>query len=218
MLQVKKQNLKIPKQLKLLIDKGENDCLDFKKEITSINKIAKTIVSFANHKGGIILVGVNDDKTIHGVNVDEEKHMLEQAAGFFCKPAVLIETREHLIGKKTILEVFISKGEQKPYYAKGEDEKWWAYIRVKDQSLLASKVVIEVLKRASKNEQTLIQYSEKEQALLDYLNKNDRITIKEYCQLLNISRRKATIIFVNLISIGMLKIHSTEKVDFYTLN
>ncbi len=31
--------------------KGENDMLDFKQTVSSPNKIAKTMVSFANHKG-----------------------------------------------------------------------------------------------------------------------------------------------------------------------
>jgi len=214
----KDQAIKIPKRLRELIDGGENEMLDFKKEITSTHKIAKTIVSFANHKGGIILVGVNDDKTIYGINSEEEKHMLTTAADFFCKPAVPLDIKEHPVGKKTILEAIIPKGLEKPYFAKGEDEKWWAYIRVKDQSLLASKVVLDVLRRENNEEQTLIKYSSKEQALLDYLGKNERITLKEYCKLLNISRRRAQTILVNLISIGMVRVHTTEKADFYTLS
>lgn len=208
----------IPRKLQLLIDEGENEKLDFKKEITSANKIAKTIVSFSNHRGGIILVGVNDDKTLQGVNAEEEKHMLTLAAGFYCKPEVSLEIREHPYGKKTIIEAIIPKGNEKPYYAKGEDEKWWVYIRVKDQSLLASKVMIDVLKREHNHQQTLIKYSSKETALLDYLNKNERITMKEFCKLLNISRRRAQTILVNLISIGIIRIFSTEKEDFYTLS
>jgi|SRR6185436_14140216 len=216
--QTKEKKRNIPKRLQLLIDGGENETLDFKKEITSTNKIAKTIVSFANHKGGIILVGVNDDKTIYGINAEEEKHMLTTAADFFCRPVVPLEIKEHPLGKKTILEIIIPKGKEKPYFAKGEDEKWWAYIRVKDQSLLASKVVLDVLRRENNEEQTLIKYSSKEQALLDYLGKNERITLKEYCKLLNISRRRAQTILVNLISIGMIRVHATEKADFYTLS
>ncbi|MEO5572407.1 MAG: ATP-binding protein [Bacteroidia bacterium] len=216
--QVKEKKRILPRHLRELIDGGENEVLDFKKEITSTTKIAKTIVSFANHKGGIILVGVNDDKTIYGINSEEEKHMLTTAADFFCKPTLSLEIKEHVLGKKTILEAVIPKGTEQPYFAKGEDEKWWAYIRVKDQSLLASKVVLDVLRRANNEEQTLIKYSSKEQALLDYLNKNERITLKEYCKLLNISRRSAQTILVNLISIGMIKVHTTEKADFYTLS
>jgi predicted HTH transcriptional regulator len=220
MIAIKKKNkpAKIPKHLQLLIEGGENETLDFKKQITSVNKIAKTMVSFANHKGGILLIGVNDDKTLYGINAEEEKHMLITAADFYCKPAIPLDIKEHPLGKKTILEIVIPKGKDKPYFAKGEDEKWWAYIRVKDQSLLASKVVLDVLRRENNEEQTLIKYSSKEQALLDYLGKNDRITLKEYCKLLNISRKRAQTILVNLISIGMVRVHTTEKADFYTLS
>ena len=218
LVQAKNKSRKLPVRLQLLIDGGENEMLDFKKEITSTHKIAKTIVSFANHKGGILLIGVNDDKTLYGINAEEEKHMAVTAADFFCKPAVPLEIIEHPLGKKTILEIVIPKGKEKPYFAKGEDEKWWAYIRVKDQSLLASKVVLDVLRRESNEKQTLIKYSSKEQALLDYLGKNERITLKEYCKLLNISRKRAQTILVNLISIGMVRVHTTEKADFYTLS
>lgn len=218
MLTPKEKVRMVPKRLQHLIDEGENEKLDFKKEISSAKKIAKTLVSFANHKGGTILVGINDDKTLHGVHAEEEKHMLTLAAELYCKPALQIEIKEHAFGKKTILEAVIPKGEEKPYFAKGEDEKWWAYIRVKDQSLLASKVMVDVLKRKQTSHQTLIKYSSHEQALLDYLTKNERITLKEYCRLVNISRRRAQTILVNLISIGMLRVLSTEKEDFYTLS
>ena len=197
---------------------GEGETLDFKKEITSKSKIAKTMVSFANHKGGTLLIGVNDNGTLHGVASEEERFMLEEAAGFFCRPVIPLTIREWLIKGKIILEVKIPEGELKPYYAKGDDEKWWVYIRVKDQSLLASKVVVEVLKQNRKESHTLIEYGSKEQALFDYLRKNDRITLKEYVRLLNISRQRATRILVKLISIGAIRVHSTEKTDFYTLS
>jgi predicted HTH transcriptional regulator len=89
---------------------------------------------------------------------------------------------------------------------------------VKDQSLLASKVVLDVLKREGNDESTVIQYSSKEQALLDYLSANHKITIAQYCKLINISRRRATQILVNLISIGVIRAHNTEKTEFYTLS
>ena len=59
-----------------LIAKGESDILDFKKTISSANKIAKTMSSFANHKGGTLLIGVNDNGTISGVRSEDEKYML----------------------------------------------------------------------------------------------------------------------------------------------
>ena len=41
--------------------------------------------------------------------------------------------------------------------------KWWVHIRVKDQSLLASKVVVDVLRKQSSEEYNQIEYSSKEQ-------------------------------------------------------
>ncbi len=213
-----KPAVRIPRYLEAFLLRGEDETLDFKKEVTSVNKIAKTMVSFANHKGGTILVGVNDNKTISGIKTDEEKYMLEEAAAFFCKPEIVLDFTEWNVGGKIILEAKVPAGENKPYYAKGEDEKWWVHIRVKDQSLLASKVVVDVLKRSHPENTTLIKYSSKEKELLDYLNTNQRITMKQYCKLLNISRWRATKILVDLVSVGVIRMHCTEKEDFYTLS
>lgn len=73
--------------LKRLILEGESVTLDFKKTITSCEKIAKTMVSFANNRGGKLLIGVADDGTIKGVkSEDEERYMITKAAQFYCRP------------------------------------------------------------------------------------------------------------------------------------
>ncbi|MDZ4757868.1 MAG: putative DNA binding domain-containing protein [Bacteroidota bacterium] len=209
--------MSVPKYIFQLILGGESEILDFKKTITSVSKIAKTMVSFANHKGGKLLVGVNDNGSISGIRSDEEKYMLDMAAGFFCKPAIDITIEEWEFEGKTILEVAIPKGEHRPYAAKDEDGKWWVYIRVKDESLLASKVMVEVLRKQNSNDGVKINYSSKEKALLDFLTSHDRITIKELCQMLNIARWRAQRMLVNLVSIGVIRVHNTEKIEFYTL-
>jgi predicted HTH transcriptional regulator len=116
-----------------------------------------------------------------------------------------------------VLEAIVPNGEDKPYYAKDENEKWWAYVRVRDQSILASKIVLDVMRKNLAAENTLIEYSSKEQALFQYLKENHRITLKQYCKLLNISRWRAQRILVNLISAGIIRIHDIEKEEFYTL-
>ncbi len=201
-----------------LIEKGESEILDFKKTISSASKIAKTLSAFANHKGGRLLIGVNDNKTISGVKSEDEKYMLDMAAHFYCKPEIDIEIIEWEMGKKVVIEAIIPQGKDKPYYAKDDEGKWWAYIRVKDQSLLASKVVVDVLRRSSSSQGTLIKYTHHEEALLKYLEKNDHILLKEVCKLLNISRWRAQKMLVNLVSTGILRSHTTEKTEFYTLS
>ncbi len=200
-----------------LILEGEGVTLDFKKTITSCEKIAKTMVSFANNKGGRLLVGVSDDGTINGVkSEDEENYMLTKAAHFFCKPALEPIFQEIYIDDKIILVVEIKKSEMKPHYALGDDKKWWVYIRVNDKSVLASKVVVEVLKRENNDQGVFLEYTSKEKALLEYLEENQRITSREYSHMLNLSSRRSQRILVNLVLSGVIRLHTTEKEEYYT--
>lgn len=191
--------------------------LDYKQEISSANKIAKTMVSFANHKGGTLLVGVRDNRSIAGIRTEDEKYMLDLAASFYCKPEITLEILEHDIGGKVVLECIVPEGDNKPYSAKGEDGKWWVYIRNKDKSLLASKIVVDVLRRQASNKGTLIKYGKNEEMLLKYLAENERITLNEFKKKINISRWRASKILVNLISAGVIRNHTHEKTEFYTL-
>jgi predicted HTH transcriptional regulator len=204
-------------QIKQMIWEGESVNLDFKKTITSCNKIAKTMVSFANNKGGKLFIGVADDGSIKGVkSEDEERYMIEKAATFFVKPMLEPFFEEVYIDDKIIVVVDIPESDIKPHYALGEDQKWWAYIRVKDKSVLASKIVLDVLKREHKDQGVLIEYSSKEKALLEYLDQNDRITLNEYTAMLNLSRRRASRILVTMVLSGVVRVHTTEKEEFYT--
>jgi predicted HTH transcriptional regulator len=203
--------------VKKMIFEGEGVSLDFKKTITSCEKIARTMVAFANNRGGRLLIGVADDGTITGVKAeDEERYMITKAAQNFAKPAIEPVFEEIYVDDKTVLVVEIPDISPKPYYALADDGKWWVYVRVKDKSVLASKIVVDVLKRSSGNEGVLIEYSSKEKALLEYLDKTTRITIKECCDLLKIGRRRAQRLLVDLILSGIIRINTSEKEEFYT--
>jgi predicted HTH transcriptional regulator len=203
--------------VKRLILEGETVTQDFKKTITSCEKIAKTMVSFANNKGGRLLIGIADDGNIRGVkDEEEEKYMITKAAHLFAKPALEPAFEEVYVDDKLVLIVEIPQSDLKPHYALSDDGKWWVYVRVKDKSILASKVVVDVLKRSNDENGVLIEYSSKEKALLEYLETHDRITVKEYSELLKLSRKASQRIIVNLILSGVIRVHSSEKEEFYT--
>ncbi|MGF7037336.1 RNA-binding domain-containing protein [Mucilaginibacter lappiensis] len=203
--------------IKKLIFEGEGVTLDFKKTITSCEKIARTMVSFANNKGGRLLIGVADDGTIKGVkSEDEERYMITKAAHLFARPALEPVFEEVYVDDKLVLVVDTQPSVIKPHYALADDGKWWAYVRVKDKSVLASKIVLEVLKRSADDKGVLISYSDNEKLLLQYLETNTRITIKEVSELLKVGRRRAQRILVDLILSGLIRINTTEKEEFYT--
>lgn len=203
--------------IKSLIFNGEGVTLDFKKTITSCEKIARTMVSFANNQGGRLLVGVADDGRIVGVkSEEEEKYMITQAAHLFARPALEPVFEEVVVDDKLVLVVTIEESDTKPHYALAEDKKWWVYIRVNDKSVLASKIVVDVLKRSSRGDGVLLKYSENEKSLLKYLAENERITAPEYSKLFKLSRQKTNRILVNLVLTGLIQLHTTEKEEFYT--
>lgn len=203
-------------KLKATILQGEGEQLDFKNKISNENKIAKTLVAFANNKGGKLLIGVADDGHIIGVkNEDEERYTLERAAYRCCKPAIEIKFDETFVDDKLVLIAEIPESDLKPHYALGEDGKWWVYIRVKDKSILAGKVVVDVLKRHTESEGVLITYTEKEKQLLTFLNEHHKVLLMDICKHLKLSRRKTQRLLVDMILAGVVKVDTTKEAEFY---
>ena len=194
---------------------GENEFQDFKETITSERKIAKTIGSLANTKGGTIWVGVRDNRTFRSIDPLGEQHRLEQAAEHFCDPPIDLEFKVHRIGTYRILEAKVPSSDQKPVYSLREDEQWMVYIRVKDESLLATKTMVEVLQRQSSDQPITLELGSKEQFLLDYLKEHPHITLKQYSDLMNLGLRRARRIVVDLLAAGLIRVKYKDKEEYY---
>lgn len=173
------------------ITEGEHQQQDFKFEISDARKIAKSLSAFSNTDGGRLLVGVKDNGKIAGVRSEEEIYMIEAAAKLYCKPQIDCEMHVHTVEGRTVLEVIVPPGEQKPYCAKDHDNRWWAYIRVRDENILATPVHIKVWQQAGTPKGVFVHYTETEQMLLDYLSSHNSITLNQYCRMAKISRPKA---------------------------
>lgn len=95
---------------------------EFKREYT--DEIKKTVIAFANTRGGEVLIGVEDDGTVIGVaDVDGTMLKVTNALRDSIKPDItmflLCEKRE--MGGKDVVAVSVQKGIACPYYlaAKG---------------------------------------------------------------------------------------------------
>ena len=203
--------------IKQLISAGESLRLDFKFEISDSRKIARTLSAFANTEGGTLLVGVKDNGRIAGIRSEEEFYMLEGAAGLYCKPEVGFTVKEWDIDGKTILEARIPKSSTPPHYARSETGKWLAYVRVKDENILANNIMIRVWKRRSRPAGTFIRYSNEEKILFDYLKEHEAISLSMFQRLAKTNIYKATHILVNLIVLDLVTITFRDKKIVYTL-
>ncbi len=203
--------------IKNLIQSGENQQLDFKFEISDSRKIARTLVAFSNTDGGTLLVGVKDNGRIAGVRTDEEFFMVQAAAGMYCKPEVSFESKRWVVEGKTVLEIIIPKGNNFPYFAETEPGKWLAYIRVKDENILATSVHMKVWRNKTHKSGILIEYSEKVKRLMEFLESNSSITISKFCRTAFLPRNAAESILADLVYLGLIEMEYDGKHFVYKL-
>jgi len=201
-----------------LIQQGEHQTQDFKYCISDSKKIARSLVAFANTDGGRLLIGVKDNGRIAGVRSEEEYYMVESAAKIYSKPATNFTTKQHTVEGKTVLEVIVEPSDEKPHFARDEEGKWWAYFRKDDENRLANKIMIEVWKRQKSTEGTLINYSDDEKTLLDYLENNEKISVSKYSRIAHLSYKKAEQIIINFRSLNILKDHFNGSRIDYAIN
>ena len=189
-----------------LISEGEHLQQGFKFEISDVYKIAKSLSAFANTSGGRLLIGVKDNGKIAGVRSEEEIYMIEAAATLYCKPEVPLSMQTFTVEGRTVLIAHIPEGTHKPYCAKDENGKQWAYIRIADENILASPVHLKIWKQTGSPRGALLRYSEQEEILLHYLQEHEYITLNRYCKLARISKIKAETTLARFIRFKLIEI------------
>lgn len=208
-------------ELNEIIENGENDSIEFKRKFSSPEKIAKEMIAFANTKGGKIIFGIDDDKTIIGVESEKgELELISTAAKFYCEPEIEFETEIMLFKNKDLVIVDIPESSTKPHKVITEDgsDEMKVYVRFNDKSILASKETVKILKNSNTNSPPVqIYIGNIEKALFDFLNQNEKITVKGFKKLVNISERRASRTLVNLVKAKVIRHHFFENEEFFTL-
>jgi len=140
--------------LKEEIKKGENKKLEFKEKLPSNEAIAKTVIAFSNTAGGKLLIGVNDDKEIVGIDEDkvfEYEEKISSIISDLCYPMILPEIYVQNIDGKVILVVEVFRGSLLPYYLKNRGKLKGTFIRVGSTNRLADENIIFELTRQRHN-------------------------------------------------------------------
>lgn len=205
-----------------MIKDGEGLTVEFKQRFSSFEKIAKEMIAFANTRGGYILIGVDDDKSIYGIASEKSDiELVKESAEKYCVPPIdyKIETLE--IERKDILIIEIAESKTKPhriqdYKNKLELNNAQVYVRIKDKSVLAGKEMIKLLQIQSIGS-SLKNYfvGNQEKIVFEYLDKNESINVKELGKLANISERRASRTLIKLVRANLLLIHLKDNGESY---
>lgn len=201
-----------------LIEEGEHQKQDFKYCINDSKKIAKSLVAFANTDGGRLLIGVKDNGRVVGIRTEEEYYMVESAAKIFSDPPISFSTKQWETEGKTVLEIEVESSLKKPHFAKEENGKWLAYIRINDENVLAHNIQLVVWRKQSSSKGIHFTYSEDEKLLIEYLQNNEEITFSKFMRLAHISRKKTEEILSNFVVMKVIKIQTSRNGTVFTLN
>ncbi|HEY6435090.1 MAG TPA: ATP-binding protein [Ignavibacteriaceae bacterium] len=212
------------KQLLELIEEGENLQCEFKRHFTTPEKIAREMIAFANTKGGYVIFGIDDDKSIVGVDSEKaESEMIKDAAENYCEPPLDFSIDFIELYGKEIVVSSIPESANKPHrlqdYEKDFDiNKAVVLVRINDKSVQASKEMVRIL-RANSADLSLKKYTigQTEKMVFEFLGKYERISVKELSNLVNISERRASRTLVKMVRANLLLIHTKDNgEEFFT--
>ncbi len=208
-----------------IIGKGETRHTEFKRLVHSPVKIAKSITAFANTEGGIILIGVDDDKRITGIHSEKEMlEMVHDAIKLHIEPDVRIETEVIEYKKRLVLMVIVPESDDKPHYhissaLNGDTLKYEeirkVYLREDSHNKVASPDKVCLMKSAG--DPLKLSFGTNEKMLLGYLEKHSTITAQEFSTLAGIPIQKAMRTLIDLVRSGAIILCTKGQKSYYCL-
>lgn len=123
-----------------IIANGENSGVEFKRDDIRPETLAKEIVAMANLRGGMVLLGVEDDGTISGIQRDDlETWVMDTVFGRYVHPMLLpFYEVVNMEDDMRVAVVSIAMGTSKPYVLRhnGRED---IYVRIGSTSRLATR-------------------------------------------------------------------------------
>jgi len=132
-----------------LLRQHEGKTLEFKRDLSSPDKVMRTLVAFANGPGGILLVGVEDGSR-KVVGLKEVTRTEEQLANFIAdriEPRLLPEIHIVPWRKTHVLVVEVFPSPSRPHYLKSIGYPTGVYVRVGSTNRQADAAVVAELQR-----------------------------------------------------------------------
>ena len=92
---------------------GEGTRTEFKREISSPDKISKEIAALANHEGGVLVIGVDDEGDVVGVdNVEKVDNMISNIISDKLMPPLSADIRREAIRGKNLVIVEVPNADR----------------------------------------------------------------------------------------------------------
>lgn len=159
------------KRLKLMIQEGEGQYVEFKENLSDISK---HLVAFANANGGRLMIGVDDKGNLKKISITNRMKAEILDAARNCDPKIQVKL-EHI---DSVLLINVVEGDSKPYQCK---EGFFLRNGASSEKLKRDDIVNFIIKEGQ------VRFDEIQNTAFIFPNDFDIKKFKKYLQLSNIT-------------------------------
>lgn len=195
-------------ELRAAIRSGEGREVEFKRGLPSDYKVARSLCAFANTRGGLLFIGVDDRGELVGAPHPQATalKLREIAARRVSPPLEPLIRCVRLEGVQLVV-VRVAASRQRPHRVLDEDERLETVVRAGSSNRVASKATEIALRDARRSKSSL---DELERGVIDYVERNagalanGGVSVPAFAQARNVGVQRAKRAFLRLEREGFL--------------
>jgi hypothetical protein len=202
-----------PERLREVIAAGEGRQVEFKRGLPRDEKTARTLVAFANTRGGLLLVGVGDRGELLGAPKPAQAiERLREIAAHGVEPPIEVELERVELDGHVLVACWVPLSRLRPHAARRPDGEWETVVRAGSSNREASGATKKAIGAASSTKEPA---DELERRVLAWVRSVSRggaaadspATVDGFCEAQNIGRQRARRAFIALERSGHLVGH-----------
>ena len=198
--------------LKRLAALGEGTHLEFKHRVPRADRLAREVIALANTAGGKVLLGVDDDGSVVGLkDADEELYALREALTTRIEPHVEVAVERVAVSRRReVVVVSVPPSPDRPHFLRPDGDprrKRAAFVRLGEESVEASREAVDLMKADRRGDTVTFTFGDAERRLLEYLDRFERVTVREYARMGKMPPWRASKTLVTLARAGIVRLH-----------
>jgi hypothetical protein len=212
-----------PEDIRARITEGEGKHLEFKRGLPRDEKTARTLCAFANTRGGLLLIGVDDHGELLGAPHPQATiQTLRTIASLRLEPPLAVEIGRVEVDSKPIVWCSVPLSPARPHAVVHDDEQREIVVRAGSSNRVASGAVLASIRAQRTNAKGLDPL---QRSVLDWVSTVNRsardpggaATIQAFAKARNIGLQRARRAFTDLELAGRLIGHGAGSKRVFSL-
>lgn len=205
------------------LDRGESSRIEFKRKLPREDRAARTLCAFANTRGGLLLVGVTDRGSVHGVHhPDEVCGKLVELSTRWLKPTLRVELQIVDVRGPRVVACSVPFSRERPHAVVLSDGGEEYLVRVGASNRVADGPTLRALDLERRTRRGLSPFEERVLAWVSSHtpgpnHPSGRATVARFAHAFNVGETRARRTFVRLESLGLLLGHGAGRARIYSV-